>query len=84
MTHAPGPWTPHENEVRTANSNQRMALMAMNHEMKANARLIASAPDLLRILEDMTTDWRYGLSGDGIFTAHIQEARAAIAKAKGE
>lgn len=48
----------------------------------ADARLIAAAPDLLSALENLVFDCEaHGLDDND---AHLREARAAIAKAKGE
>ena len=46
---------------------------------EANARLIASAPELLEALQKMLDVWEHG----GIATYPIGEARAAISKATG-
>ncbi len=51
-------------------------------EGKANARLIAAAPDLLAALEDMTE--RMSLYSGGHDDALVTQARAAIAKATGQ
>jgi hypothetical protein len=47
-------------------------------EWVANARLIASAPELLEALEQILSDVRRGYSKIG-----VRQADAAIAKAKG-
>lgn len=49
-------------------------------ENRANARLIAAAPDLLKALKAMLEVWEHG----GIYDYPIGKARAAIAKATGE
>lgn len=51
-----------------------------DNERKANARLIAAAPDLLEALEEISRKYSNGASADAI--ARI--ARAALAKARGE
>ncbi|MBC2594913.1 hypothetical protein H5P28_11655 [Ruficoccus amylovorans] len=51
-----------------------------NAEAEANARLIAAAPDLLEALEDIVDV----LDALGEALAKVKDARAAIAKAKGE
>lgn len=51
-------------------------------ECRANARLIAAAPDLLEALEKTLT-WLTSYPGNGAITAYDQ-ARAAIAKAAGQ
>lgn len=59
-------------------------------EAKANAYLIAAAPELLEVLRDALDSLDYvertlpGLSGYGVRQERIQKARAAIAKATGE
>lgn len=50
-------------------------------ENEANARLIAAAPDLLSALEELCAD-KY--LSDPINADRMKNARAAIAKAKGE
>lgn len=53
---------------------------------KANAKLIAAAPDLLEALQPFLdfADRELDLHGDVIPESIIEAARAAIAKAKGE
>lgn len=55
--------------------------MLLNDEQKANAHLIASAPDLLEALEEVlkSLEWQENIL-DGLA---VQKAQAAIAKAKG-
>jgi hypothetical protein len=58
-------------------------------ECGANARLIAAAPDLLEALEDLTDDIAGRFDMDSPSTnpgmvAAVHNARAAIAKARGE
>ena len=55
----------------------------------ANARLIAAAPDLLEALEDIANDYADRFDMDSPSTnpgmkVVVENARAAIAKAKGE
>ena len=102
--HTPGPWTTGRaiNAVDMgkfsficpfgANSADQVA------EIKANARLIAAAPDLLQALENLTDAVQSGTSyaddtaaGKALSilsgrsgTTWLSDARAAIAKAKGE
>lgn len=61
-------------------------------ELMANARLIAAAPELLEALENLlqyTTEQARQFDGpfdgdDDFYLFHVNAARAAIAKAKGE
>ena len=56
-------------------------------QAKANARLIAAAPDLLEALEDMLAQADFAASvrgGEGHMKHAMAKARAAIVKAKGE
>ena len=53
-----------------------------DNERKANARLIAAAPDLLEALE-RSLNWLASYPGGGAIGVYDQ-ARAAIAKARGE
>ncbi len=83
--HTPGPWATDGGDTVVAMGNQIVVTApapdgASREEMKANARLIAAAPDLLAVLENMFTEF-----GDFEYdVAAISAARAAIAKAKGE
>lgn len=58
-----------------------ISLGCQRQELEANAALIAAAPDLLAALEAIQQQWANtgGVSGDA-----ISQARAAIAKAKGQ
>ena len=49
-------------------------------EARANARLIASAPELLEALSRLLS----AVEADDIGPGHIEDARAAIARARGE
>ena len=53
-----------------------------NGEQAANARLIAAAPELLAALESCSD--ALNTEAGGLYKARIDQARAAIAKAKGE
>lgn len=52
-------------------------------EAKANAHLIAAAPEMLELLEDMVIDINRGLGPD-IYDEYYSDIVDAIAKAKGE
>lgn len=93
-THTPGPWT----VVRNGDSNalirysdgenasyiaqcNDLQLCPEHGTVEANARLIAAAPDLLAALEELLAD-KY--LADPINADRMANARAAIAKAKGQ
>lgn len=57
--------------------------MATPEEERANARLIASAPELLAALDFIVQAARTE-PGMSIYKAHLDQAEAAIRKAKGE
>lgn len=97
-THTPGPWgcadtSYHAHDYRLSRPNgEHLPVNAPyndHSEQRANARLIAAAPDLLAALEAVLAAWDepyYGdldMARDTMFDA-IEPARAAIAKAKGE
>lgn len=101
--HTPGPWTMHHcfndgaevcaiapvawcgaASTYGASSTQRIDAA----EARANARLIAAAPDLLEACEILTEAQRRADAGEhggfGCYVDAVDKARAAIAKAKGE
>lgn len=103
--HTPGPWhftEPHDEMIRvTSNGTDHgkgartvVVLHAFHlsliEEERANAHLIAAAPDLLAALEAFTRNLQRGPWGDdGPPVTHpdaqrFADARAAIAKARGE
>ena len=79
--HTPGPWTYEQisNNAYVIDENGSAVMLYRNpdDEMKANARLIAAAPELLEALE-----WAVDNPHDDAYW--ISQARAAIAKAKGK
>ena len=92
-THTPGPWRVSlvdDTRVEDATGNCVAEIDGDYNQpetwpaMEANSRLIAAAPDLLEALERMT----YLQSGGPVKSSDadkwLKEARAAIAKAKGE
>ena len=91
--HTPGPWqacdvgdySDYDGRCRVILGNDlRIAVVLGDHdESAANARLIAAAPDLLEELEDMVSLVEY-LMNDSYDNKETAEARAAIAKAKGD
>ena len=87
-THTPGPWeitrqthglsvgghcSPDDSDM------EYVCFIEDHHREGANSHLIAAAPDLLAALEGLLPMW-----GSGIKEPHVEAARAAIAKAKGE
>ena len=79
--HTPGPWhTAGEQGVQIRSAKDQIAKVwtMRGNEWKANARLIAAAPDLLEALQDMVSDHA------SLSAATLAFARAAIAKAMGE
>lgn len=59
--------------------------IAEQEEVIANARLIASSPDLLEALESLLgAEWMVSHDWGGDRSLVIKQAQAAIAKAKGE
>lgn len=86
--HTPGPWAVHPNQavVDAFDGGVPLSVCALlwptdersEDETFANARLIASAPDLLDALREIA-DLPWFRQDEG-----AQIARAAIAKAKGE
>ena len=51
---------------------------------KADAQLISAAPDLLEALEDLVCLCEFALNGEYSVDDELQDARAAIAKARGQ
>lgn len=91
--HTPGPWKAGSASVSAPETEDRLGLSVRIHggngaDNRANARLIAAAPDLLAALEallPMVAEWHAEFPrhiGDKEPPA-IQAARAAIAKATG-
>jgi hypothetical protein len=84
MTHTAGPWTVHTADWG-AGGNARYTLSGIKEISKADARLIAAAPDLLEALQAMASSFHdvehMGPGGHKAIAA--RKARAAIAKATG-
>lgn len=85
--YTPGPWETlayisHEQQTDfiLVKIGRRVHMVGYSDEDKANARLIAAAPELLEALEAILEDAFGGMDT----LARIQAAEAAIAKAKGE
>lgn len=91
--HTPGPWDLHKNGVYVTAKDAFGRLIAQSFtsdaveeaEAKANAHLIAAAPDLLEALEALTKTVEM-LHEDGLIDVVVKTARchAAINKARGE
>lgn len=88
--HTPGPWTvrdcsnfPDQTTIQERETTQGriLAVVDTNDDQDtANARLIASAPDLLEALRELVAEWDdLGQNDTGGFIL----ARAAIANAEG-
>ena len=78
--HTPGPWhTAGDQGVQIRSQRDQIAKVwtMRGNEWKANARLIAAAPELLEALKAVLAN---SLDSKGLADAHKQ-ARAAIAKA---
>ncbi len=100
VSHTPGPWTTKANGYRNQMTIEPCigAVYGAGEELKANARLIAAAPDLLEALEACVEQldhvpndcWATGpFTGNALQDlvacpgcAALKKARAAIAKAK--
>jgi len=94
MTHTPGPWREAYNDENgqavVSGENSEIATCwhhcvgALEQQMRANARLIAAAPDLLRELADLV-DWlttnQRTIEGEFDMAELLAPARAAIARA---
>jgi hypothetical protein len=88
-THTPGPWRVFDafvdleivSDRPTANATESLVQFKGQRNAKANARLMAAAPELLEALKNIDFHIRQGkiLERD----ACITQARAAIAKAEG-
>ncbi|MFC4923622.1 hypothetical protein [Delftia deserti] len=94
--HTPGPWEATGNFVRSP-MHQPEGLprgvqivecrdgyfLPHTEEAKANARLIAAAPDMLAALRDVVAVMERDLAGLVVIRPELTAARAAIAKATG-
>jgi len=93
--HTPGPWAVTKAKPRKVTAGgvvicnaviRNMATTAQNKhgksidEAQANARLIASAPELLEAGERLTEEAKVG---NGVSASALNQMLAAIAKAKG-
>ena len=84
--HTPGPWVYNGNTVQSAGRHYSSTLIATTsmaphfEQAKANARLIAAAPELLEALIDA----QEALCDLPLMAPIVLKMRAAIAKATGE
>jgi hypothetical protein len=86
--HTPGPWKVVDESIVTSDDNHCIAVIesdggyeVVRPQRRANAKLIAAAPDLLTALEDLTDRVDLVLYRGYVGSARIKAARAAIAKA---
>ena len=97
VKHTPGPWAyrPSNSGHFIAGAGANSGYLAevrhcrTNQDVKADARLIAAAPELLEALTDAVIDFdNWAAHEDNYPHEHLvvwaEKARAAIAKAKGE
>ena len=90
--HTPGPWVTEHGSLYDAITSADGDICTWNHlvgrsrpPQKANARLIAAAPELLEACEDLLSDYEhlaYEPKMPPVRRRRIERARAAIAKAK--
>ena len=89
--HTPGPWeTTRQSGItyiwQAGTENAIAKVYAdVNEDSEANARLIAAAPEFLRVAElAATLNTQTNEIGMGMLAELVQRAQAAIAKATGE
>lgn len=84
----PGPWEADGNCVRNSGEQHRFTCgltrtaWASQEEMRANANLIAAAPDLYRVLANAVA--QYDAIKGGPIIGALEAARAVLARARGE
>lgn len=97
MSHTPGPWTILAEDCRVyAEDDYPVALASSHRESKqrlANAHLIAAAPDLLAMLEELLPELQCrchlaftsrGKHDPKTLCHHADAVKSAIAKARGQ
>lgn len=87
MQHTPGPWTANGSWVVAADGPivETVAYARVRSgEAEANARLIAAAPDLLVLAEEVAKEYEDAADWKDAIGRLQRLARAAVAKAKGE
>jgi hypothetical protein len=86
MSYTKGPWIASENVYADAGMAGAVEVCFVNKEFvahKANAKLIAAAPELLEALENLVELLEtYGMDTGNHFGPGIRQAHKAIAKAK--
>jgi len=89
--HTPGPWSIDGEGTNAMVRGADLTIVAVRHRLtgqthEANARLIAAAPELLEALEDLVYLAEAAMRevGEYDIEAELADARAAIAKARGE
>ena len=83
--HTPGPWEARGLTIWEPGRTSLSIAVVTQHERnaRANARLIAAAPDMLAALRGILDDAKaYGMA-DSAFSGSLIEAAAAIAKTEG-
>lgn len=89
MTHTKGPWEskPETDYVPAqiwADGRQLAEIYGESRDTRAaNARLIASAPDLFAALQAIVAAWDSPLEKRALSYTHLETAKFALAKAKG-
>jgi hypothetical protein len=83
-----GNWHAHDGQIYTEETGKTLALIPYfdkdNKEMQANSKLIASAPDLLKALQNLLEDVQYSIKDipfGAIGQRQINAAKEAIYKA---
>ena len=85
IKHTPGPWEAcgkavHAETGREIVFGSHNTRSGSDEEQRANARLIAAAPELLEALGLIVAQVK---AGGHIYASHLERAEAAIAKAEG-
>jgi len=84
--HTPGPWVYYYEKIGNQHivwsDNSRIVSLSMNDDAESNARLIAAAPDLLAVLQDLQESAGYWSEYD-VPIGIVDRINAAIAKATG-
>lgn len=94
MNHTPGPWQVCDDEINvyapetdTAITNVEHPCAADYDTQRANAKVIAAAPDLLAACQWVVTDIAYKapeeFADEAVHSRWLARLREAIAKAKG-